>query len=79
MLNPDDAPIIRVHDLGPVRNLELLSYYLKRQPDRHVYLFDRKHLKTYDLGSVNEASVEMICSISWPIIGPRRQTLNSER
>jgi hypothetical protein len=55
VLNPDDAPIIRVHDLGPARNLELLRYYAKRQPDRHVYLFHRQSLQLDDLGKVSEA------------------------
>jgi hypothetical protein len=38
---PDDSPVIRAHDLGPEKNLELLKYYGERQPDRHVYFFDR--------------------------------------
>lgn len=37
---PDDAPIIRAHDLGP-RNVEILHYYAKLQPDRMFYLYDR--------------------------------------
>ena len=36
---PDDAPIIRAHDLG-VRNGEIIRYYAARQPDRVFYLFD---------------------------------------
>lgn len=37
---PDDAPIIRAHDLGP-RNAELFAYYGARSPQRKFYLFDR--------------------------------------
>ena len=37
---PDDAPIIRAHDLGP-RNAEIFDYYARRQPDRVFYRFDR--------------------------------------
>ncbi len=37
---PDDAPIIRAHDLGE-RNKEIIDYYAQRQPERHFYLFDR--------------------------------------
>jgi hypothetical protein len=70
VLNPDEAPIIRVHDLGPIRNLELLTYYQRTQPDRHVYLFDRKRLKTYDLGKVEEARLKMTEASGQPFIGP---------
>jgi hypothetical protein len=38
---PDDAPIIRAHDLGPEKNLELFGYYALHQPQRRVYTFDR--------------------------------------
>ena len=31
---PDDSPIVRAHDLGRERNLELLKYYAERQPQR---------------------------------------------
>src|SRR5207253_3909846 len=35
---PDDAPVIRAHDLGP-RNIEIYRYYARRQPERMFYLF----------------------------------------
>jgi len=38
---PDDAPIIRAHDLGS-RNVEIARYYALRQPQRRFYLFDRQ-------------------------------------
>src|SRR5205823_198629 len=37
---PDDAPIIRAHDLGP-RNIEIARYYATHQPWRKFYLLDR--------------------------------------
>ena len=37
---PDDAPVVRAHDLGP-RNAEIFDYYAKRQPERTFYRFDR--------------------------------------
>jgi hypothetical protein len=37
---PDDAPVIRAHDLGPARDGEIFEYYARRQPDRNFYLFD---------------------------------------
>ena len=38
---PDDSPIVRAHDLGREKNLELLKYYAERQPERHIYFCDR--------------------------------------
>jgi hypothetical protein len=48
---PDDAPIIRAHDLG-ARNHELFDFYAARQPQREVYLFDRATGALHDLGNV---------------------------
>lgn len=36
---PDDAPVVRAHDLGE-RNREIIEYYARRQPDRRFYHFD---------------------------------------
>jgi hypothetical protein len=36
---PDDAPVIRAHDLGE-RNREIIEYYAERQPGRTFYLVD---------------------------------------
>ena len=41
---PDDAPIIRAHDLGP-RNHEIFDYYARVSPQRTFYLFDFELLK----------------------------------
>jgi hypothetical protein len=54
VVNPDDAPIIRAHDLGVSRNRELFDYYAKRQPDRTVYLYDRASRTLVTLGNVVE-------------------------
>jgi hypothetical protein len=40
---PDDAPIVRAHDLGS-RDIEIFRYYAEHQPDRNFYLFDRGNL-----------------------------------
>ncbi len=50
--NPDDAPIIRAHDLGVERDRELFDYYARRQPQRTVYLFDRSTRQLVELGKV---------------------------
>jgi 4-amino-4-deoxy-L-arabinose transferase-like glycosyltransferase len=52
VVNPDDAPIIRAHDLGPQRNRELFAYYAQRQPDRNVYHFDRRTRTLTPLGKI---------------------------
>ncbi|HWE01584.1 MAG TPA: hypothetical protein VG326_04175 [Tepidisphaeraceae bacterium] len=49
---PDDAPIIRAHDLGSARNRELFAYYARIQPGRTVYLYDRKRRTLLELGNV---------------------------
>jgi hypothetical protein len=41
---PDDAPIIRAHDLG-ARNHEIFAYYAKVSPQRTFYIFDFELLK----------------------------------
>jgi hypothetical protein len=59
---PDDARIIRAHDLGIAQNRKLFEYYAKIQPDRKVYWVDRVdgQNKLYDdsllkyLGTVQE-------------------------
>jgi SAM-dependent methyltransferase len=38
---PDDATVIRAHDLGERRNRELFAYYARVSPGRAVYRFDR--------------------------------------
>lgn len=49
----DDNPIIYAHDLG-MRNIELLRYYAKRQPERQVYYYDRLTGNVVSAGTVAE-------------------------
>jgi hypothetical protein len=51
---PDDAPIIRAHDLGDAENARLFSYYATSQPERRVYRFDRGTMSLNFLGRVTE-------------------------
>lgn len=44
---PDDAAVIRAHDLGAAKNIELLKYYAQRQPQRRLYVVDRRDLATF--------------------------------
>jgi hypothetical protein len=50
---PDDAPIIRAHDLG-LRDAELIDYYGHRQPDRTIYRFDWGRGSLQRLGKAGE-------------------------
>lgn len=50
---PDDESIVRAQDLGP-RNPELFRYYARSQPDRTVYLFDRRQRRLIELGNVKK-------------------------
>lgn len=50
---PDDAAIVRAHDLGP-RNIEILRYYAVRQPDRVFYLYEPSNHSLTRLGSAGE-------------------------
>lgn len=51
---PDDAPIIRAHDLGVQRDRELFDYYAEHQPRRNVFLYDRASRTLAPLGNVTE-------------------------
>lgn len=39
---PDDAPIVRAHDLGVDRDRQIVGYYASHQAQRTFYLFDDK-------------------------------------
>jgi hypothetical protein len=54
--NPDDAPIIRAHDLG-ARNVDLVRYYAQHQPERAVYRFDRRLRTLVRLGNVKDLAI----------------------
>ena len=50
---PDDATVIRAHDLGR-RNAEIYRYYAARQPERAFYLYDRGNDTLTYLGMASE-------------------------
>ena len=50
---PDDAPLIRAHDLGQ-RNVELFRYYATHAPNRMVYRLSRKTGRVETLGRARE-------------------------
>lgn len=52
---PDDAPIVRAHDLGPARDEDLFRYYGRKQPTRTFYLFDRQDGSLTELGPADRA------------------------
>jgi len=62
---PDDAPIIRAHDLGP-RDGELLRYYALRQPERTFWLFDRRSGNVFELGNAAQAATALHVSLGPP-------------
>lgn len=49
---PDDAKIIRAHELTDEINHKLFAYYAARQPQRSVWLFDRGNAQLSPLGNV---------------------------
>jgi len=49
---PDDAEVIRAHDLGEARNQALYSYYARMAPDRTVYRYSRPGGVVTSLGNV---------------------------
>lgn len=52
---PDDAEIIRAHDLGPQRDREIVGYYAASKPVREFYLFDPKAAQPInDLGPTTD-------------------------
>jgi hypothetical protein len=50
---PDDAAVIRAHDLGD-RNVEIFRYYAARQPERMFYRYDRGTNVITPLGTARE-------------------------
>jgi len=51
---PDDARVVRAHDLGAQRDLELYRYYAQREPARRVYRYDLKDRSLVFLGTAGE-------------------------
>ena len=57
---PDDAPVIRAHDLGPVQNAALFRYYAAREPDRHVFIYDEADHTLVARGPVSALAAAII-------------------
>lgn len=55
---PDDARIIRAHDLG-ARDAEIIEYYGRVQPERNVYFVDRADLQVHSLGTARELAARL--------------------
>jgi hypothetical protein len=55
---PDDAEVIRAHDLGP-RDAELVRYYAARQPDRVLFLWDQKRDELRRIGPMPDLAREL--------------------
>jgi hypothetical protein len=52
--NPDDAPVIRAHDLGDEANRKIFTYYAARQPTRAFYRYDEATGKLTHLGQARD-------------------------
>jgi hypothetical protein len=52
---PDNAGVIRAHDLGS-RNIEIIRYYAARQPRRYFYIYDEKTAEVIPLGWASDLS-----------------------
>jgi hypothetical protein len=50
---PDDAPVIRAHDLAE-RNREIYQYFANKQPQRFFYRYDRATGELTQLGWVKD-------------------------
>jgi hypothetical protein len=51
---PDDAPVVRAHDLGPAENRRIFDYYAKTTPPRYFYLYDRSTAELKFLGRASD-------------------------
>lgn len=51
---PDDARVIRAHDLGDAANAALFRYYAQRDPDRQAWRYDRGSGRLSRLRRVSE-------------------------
>jgi hypothetical protein len=51
---PDHAKVVRAHDLGEARNVELYRHYASHQPQRHVYRFDKRDGSMTYVGKVTD-------------------------
>jgi hypothetical protein len=51
---PDDALVVRAHDLGPIKNREIIDYYARLQPDRVFYRMDLATGLFEEMGTARE-------------------------
>ncbi|MBC8106794.1 MAG: glycosyltransferase family 39 protein [Anaerolineae bacterium] len=65
---PDQALVIRAHDLGEWRNGALYRYYAQRSPDRAIYLYDRGDDSIRYLGTARELAVPHTTGATRPAI-----------
>jgi hypothetical protein len=56
---PDDQPIVRAHDLGDARNVEIVRYFAERQPDRTFYRYVRATGELTPLGPARGLLAEL--------------------
>jgi hypothetical protein len=57
---PDDQEIVRAHDFGDGRNIQIVQYYAEHQPDRVFYRFDRATMTlSPPLGTARQLLAEM--------------------
>ncbi|HEV2293835.1 MAG TPA: hypothetical protein VGR35_08255 [Tepidisphaeraceae bacterium] len=69
---PDEAAIILAHDLGP-RNMEIIEYFARMEPQRRFYLFDRdkllqrKDLPLRELGTAGELALRLRAAATQPV------------
>ena len=57
---PDDALVIRAHDLGPAQNAALFRYYARVAPQRRVFRYDEANRRLTPLGTVSTLSAAII-------------------
>jgi hypothetical protein len=55
---PDDAEVVRVHDLGS-RDTALIEYYAARQPDRILFIWDQKRDELRRIGPMSNLAREL--------------------
>jgi hypothetical protein len=57
---PDDAAVIRAHDLGVVENVKLVDYYARISPSRWIYVYDKstRQLRSFGPASAVASDVD---------------------
>lgn len=68
---PDDARVVRLHELGAANN-QAIEYYARIQPQRHVYLFHRLTGEVRYLGRVDELAASIQQKPNAPTPEPKK-------